>query len=459
MYSVIYFTGLFLISFVFWMNNHFGKVSIDQLYSIVIFNQQGVVTANLGFTISFIMWCVLIPLGLTFIINKFLSAKLKYISYILFPVAIAMVSYQFNFMNFITQHNVHTDFYSNNYKDPKNIKITAKNPKNLLLIYVESLETTYSDVNIFHKDLLYKLTHLNVNHISFSRYEEMPGTNWSIAGMIATQCALPLKFNGNVKDKISANKDAPVLPNAKCLSDILAENGYRNIYMNGSRINFSGVGAFLREHHYDELYGREKWQRSGILTKEQMTGWGLPDDMLLMLAKMRLSQLMQTHQHFNLSLFLIDTHGVSGQLNQTCAKAGYADFEGIVECTANQVADLVYYIKDKGWLDTMNIVIIGDHLAMKNLVSRKLETVKKRHIFGMIVSKDKLYKNTDEIVPFDMLPTMLSSLGFSYQGNQLGLGYSAIGLGNHEPQNRLSMLEDNILDESEIYNKLWESVD
>lgn len=455
---IITFIGLFLTILVCWINIYFGLITIDQIYSIILFNFSSLINVNVSLSISFFICCIFIPLIITFLIHKLLVSS--YFSILFLILGVMLVNYEFRVIKYINNQFHHTDFYSKNYIDPHHINISAKNPKSLLLIYVESLETTYSNTQIFNNDLLYSLTHLNINNISFSQYEEMPGTNWSIAGIIATQCAVPIKLDYSLTKRIFSENTAHVLSNAECLGDILAKKGYRNIYMNGSRLSFEGFGPFFKDHHYIELYGREKWLRSGILNRTQLTSWGLPDDMLLMLAKLRLNQLIKDKHLFNLTLFLIDTHGISGQLSKTCAEAGYTDFQGIVECTANQVADLVYYIKKNGWLEQMNVVIVGDHLAMQNMVSDKLSTVKKRYIFNMIVSNSIFYKNTDKIVPFDMLPTILTSLGFQYQGNRLGLGYSAIGLENkYRPKNRIKILADDLLYGSKYYNALWKNIE
>ena len=284
----------------------------------------------------------------------------------------------------------------------------------------------------------------------------MPGTGWSVAGIIATQCAVPLKLVTIMKDNDFGEDTAHVLPGAQCLGDILAAHGYKNIYMNGSTLDFAGVGKFFKDHHYSEMYGREEWLQKGVLTEKDMTGWGLSDDKLLEQAKIKLEELVQGKQLFNLTLFTIDTHGLSGQLSEVCAKAGYRNFTGIVECTSNQVADFVHYAEKKGWLDKVNIVIVGDHLAMQNLASKELDAVEERYIFNMIVSKNKLMKNTNEIVAFDILPTVLTSLGFSSNSSRLGLGYSAIGAENSaRPEHRIASLKEKLLFNSKRYNQLW----
>src|SRR5574337_669721 len=63
-----------------------------------------------------------------------------------------------------------------------------------------------------------------------------------------------------------------------------------------------------------------------------------------------------------------------GQLSTRCRKDGYSDFEGIVECTANQVAEFIEYIEKNGWMDKVAVMVQGDHLAMGNTAYDKLVT-------------------------------------------------------------------------------------
>jgi phosphoglycerol transferase len=305
-------------------------------------------------------------------------------------------------------------------------------------------------------DLLQRLNSLNQHKVSFKKFNQVAGTGWSIAGIVSTQCAVPLKLVTMLGNNTFGDKVSHFLPNAICLGDILSQHGYKNIYMNGSDIHFAGVGNFLEDHHYDELYGRDEWLKLGVAKESDLLGWGLSDDVLFEQAKLKLDALMKSDQPFNLTLFTIDTHGLSGRLNKTCMNKGYKDFTGIVECTGVLAADLIDYADKKNWLDKMDIVVIGDHLAMQNLVSNKLSQAKNRYIFNMIISKNQQKKNTNEIVHFDMLPTILTSLGFDIEGGRLGLGYSAIGASSPQrPHNRVTEMQKRIPYESKAYQKLW----
>ncbi len=456
---LICFCGLFLIGFKIWTNKYFGRISIDQVLTTFAFDIQGTLTGDPAFTHRFLQWCVYWPFIVAVMLNLIIPSRVsRFLPHVLVTAGIVLVCQQYQVMDYIKQHlSKQNDYFAAHYVDPAKIEIHARHPKSLVLIYVESLESTYSNTKIFQHDLLASLNKLP-NHISFKQYQQLPGTEWSVAGIVGTQCAVPLKLITMFGQNKFGEHSAHMLPGARCLGDILAANGYENIYLNGSDLEFAGVGKFFKDHHYSELVGRTEWLKKPGIPAAEISGWGLHDDMLLAQAKIKLEKLVRSKKLFNLTIFTIDTHGPDGYINTRCAANHVNNFSGVVECTSNQIADFVNFAKQKGWLKNMNIVIIGDHLAMQNPVSKKLGAARQRNIFNMIISEDKLQKNTDKIIHFDMLPTILTSMGFKYNSEQLGLGYSGIGQ-RHQLRTaaNLTEMKDKITLPSKRYNQLWNS--
>ena len=77
-------------------------------------------------------------------------------------------------------------------------------------------------------------------------------TNWTIAGIVSSQCGLPLKpisiLNTQKKGKHQKHIFGlkAFLPNAKCLGDILKENDYKSIFINAVSLDFVGMGLFFK---------------------------------------------------------------------------------------------------------------------------------------------------------------------------------------------------------------------
>ena len=463
---IAYFLGLFLVGLALWTNRFFGYVTIDQALSTFYFGVGGLFVADSVYIKRFLVWCIFWPGVLAFfltILNLKLSNRFLKFSSAPIMVAIIGVGLIFNqfsgFAYFKSLAGPRMDLFQENYKDPKLAQIFKKHKplKSIVIIYVESLENTYSNEKIFGHDLLQSLNKFKNEDkgYSFSEYKQMPGTGWTMAAIVATQCGIPLKELTFLDGNRLGENIQQFLPNAVCLSDILAKFGYQNIYMNGASIKFAGKNKFLSGHHYSEIYGKEEWLQKGV-PNVAMSDWGLSDHDLFEQAKVRLDDLMAKKSLFNLTILTVDTHGFGGRLNDYCKSKGFRDFSGIVECTAGETADFVQYIKDKGWLDRVNVIVIGDHLAMKNAVYDKLTLEPYRTIFNLIVSQDRIHQCSSEVIGFGWLPTMLKLSGFRVDGNRLGLGYGAIGHCHHAgPESYIGELEKNINNSSRVYARLW----
>ena len=390
----------------------------------------------------------------------FMSYK-KFAAVWLLMMGLMAMDSEFQFLSYsyysLGAHDSGTDYFHEYYKDPSRINFHLKQqPKNLILIYVESLEANYQDKTLFKRDFLKSLNALDLPKTSFNHFIQAPNTGWTMAGIIASQCGVPYKLSNPYIGNMLGQHLKSFMPHASCLGDILSAKGYTNIFLNGSSLDFAGQGLFFKTHHYDEIYGRTEWQHKGY-SSEDLKFWGLSDDNLFAEAKLTLNRLMQAQKPFNLTLLTIDTHGIDGRLSKTCLKHGGRTFEDIVECTSTEVAGFIAYVAKRGWLDRVTIVVTGDHLVMANAISHKLNQSQDHYIYNLLISNAKLKKTRDNIVHFDLLPSILQALGFSWGDDRLGLGYSAFGLINPglEPEKRLNQLKKTILSNSTTYNKLW----
>ncbi|KQQ86806.1 sulfatase-like hydrolase/transferase [Massilia sp. Leaf139] len=336
---------------------------------------------------------------------------------------------------------------------PSNVAIHAVRPKNLVLIYVESLEAGYADSRVFGGDLIAPLTALEASR--FEAFPQVPGTGWTIAAIVATQCALPLKrvtvFDENTQGELVQS----FLPRATCLGDILAGHGYRNVFMGGGSPLFAGKGKFLRAHSYHEVLGREDWLGQGV-PERAMNGWGLFDGDLLHRARDKLGQLHAAGRPFNLTLLTVDSHEPGGHLSPACARRGHAGFAGVIRCAAADIAAFVDDVAARGYLRDTTIVILGDHLARHNPLSNQLERLPERLLFNAFVGENAPAPNRRQLVHFDFLPSILEFNGFTVEGGRLGLGYS--GFNRHAtgpPPHRLDELHASVLNRSETYRALW----
>ena len=93
---------------------------------------------------------------------------------------------------------------------------------------------------------------------------------------------------------------------------------------------------------------------------------------------------------------------------------------------------------------------------MENPVYDKLEKVKERHVFNALISNKPVVKNREDILHFDMFPTILEFIGFKVDGGKLGLGFTAISKETDlPPANEYEEMNEDLLNQSDEYLDLW----
>jgi phosphoglycerol transferase len=470
----LYLLALFLLCFSYWIHRSFGQPDLNQIAYHINFGIELMDTVDPVVTRRFIRWCVLAPLiflALLFYLEPRArraiarapqrSRVLCYRLHRWFPQLLVLGATTFWVCDVSAFKYLSADFgpdyFGANYVHPAAVTITPQKPKNLVLIYVESLEQDYANKSAFGRDLLAPLTALNGT--SFADYQQVPGTGWTIAAIVATQCGVPLErvtiFDGNTQGQALSS----FLKNAVCLTDLLAQRGYRNVFMGGASTNFAGKDKFLNQHHYHEIYGREEWLKSGV-PASAMNGWGLYDADLFSRAKTKLRELSASGQKFNLTLLTVDTHEPEGHLSTSCANKGFSGFDGVVSCTAQEVAEFVRYARDNGYLADTNIVILGDHLSRKNPLTPQLSQLPERTIFNSFISSAAPAPNRKQLLHFDLMPTILEFTGYTVPDGRMGLGYSAFNQHPiHPPKERLANMNKDLMNRSEQYMSLWSDPD
>jgi phosphoglycerol transferase len=457
-----YFLAFFLLGFAHWLGASFDNPSIDQILYHLRYSQGLGVDIGRVFLFTFAMECLAFPLAFALVAGFAHGKVLRSRGRLALPLAAvcagaAAAMAQLSVFSWIGYHFAE-DRFGRHFVDAG---AAAAQPqpgrlKNLVLIYVESLEQTYADERIWGRDLLRPLR--DVGGVSFASLRGAPGTNWTIAGIVASQCGVPLKVVSYYDVKPREEGGRTFLPGATCLGDILRRHGYRNVFLGGAPLSFSGKGQFLRDHGYDVAYGREEWQKEGVAAPSYGE-WGLHDDALFAQAKLKLKELHEAGGRFNLTLLTLDTHNPRGFRSPDCVRRGIRSFEDMVECASHQTADFVQFIERGGYLRDTQVVIVGDHLAVSNPVYDALRQIRDRRIFNRFISQDTPpARNTEDILPFDLFPTIVSFVGFSVPGERLGLGYSAFGPAKvPRPKERLDDLVLPSLSGSDSYGRLWEA--
>ena len=247
-----------------------------------------------------------------------------------------------------------------------------RNPRNIVWIYGESLERTYLDPKAF-PGLMPNLTRLASQGLDVRDLAQVEGTGWTIAGMVASMCGVPLTTAPG--DENSLGRMDSFLPEADCLGDYLKRQGYRTQFIGGADAAFAAKGAFLRSHGFDEVRDLA-WFRAHGVDPEHFSQWGVHDDVLLDAAWDSFQRLSRTSREdgkpFLLTALTMDTHHPAGHLPVSCRDERYESRYGdvallhAIKCSDRLIGQLVERIRRSQYADDTLIVVSSDHLAMPN---------------------------------------------------------------------------------------------
>lgn len=301
------------------------------------------------------------------------------------------------------------------YQHPR-VEKTRDSEKNLVFIYAESLERTYFDESVF-PGLVPNLREIERQAVSYTNIRQIKGTQWTIGGMTASQCGIPL-FTPSHGNSMSGMDR--FLSGATCMGDILREQGFQLAYYGGASLNFAGKGPFFRTHGFDEVRGYHELKET-VEDRDYMTSWGLYDDTLFDILYRRFKELSESGERFGLFALTLDTHHPRGHSSKSCGGLKYKDGSNpilnAVACSDLVVSRFIDRVKSSPYAENTLIVLVSDHLAMKNTAWDMLKKRgKRRNLFLVIDPENHAPRTIDTLgSTLDIGTTLLPYLG--YAGN------------------------------------------
>ena len=343
-----------------------------------------------------------------------------------------------------------TSEFAKFYLEPFIAKLTNET-KNLVVIYAEGLEGTFLDETIF-PGLITGLRKLESKSTYFTNIKQVSGTGWTIGGMVASQCGIPLftPSHGNSM----AGMDV-FLPSAICLGDLLHDEGYDLTYYGGADLAYAGKGKFYSTHKFDHVAGREELLPV-LEDKSYVTGWGLYDDSLFDLAYERFIELSDRGGKFGLFLLTLDTHPPKGHPSKSCQDKIYKDgsnpFLNAVTCSDYLITEFVHRIMQSPYGEKTVVVVLSDHLAMRNTASHLLQKSERKNLFMIIeanVNKSTRIQKLGSTL--DIAPTILPFIGYD----------GAVGLGRdltdaNQPISEIEHIQTNLLSWKPSISDFWD---
>ncbi len=292
-------------------------------------------------------------------------------------------------------------------------QLSASPGKNLVLIYLESLERLYLDESVF-KGLTPTINQLLNDNFSFTNLSQIPGTEWTIAGILASQCGTPLLSDNSLVDNNDIIQNG-FLTEAICLGDVLHQAGYVQTYLGGASNQFAGKGYFFKAHHYDEVKGYDEL-KSRLQRKKYRTGWGLYDDSLFKIAEEEYVRLANLNKPFNLTLLTLDTHHPKGHPSQSCTPYRYHknSILDAVHCTDQLLARFLNRLSRHPSAKETITVLFSDHLAMRNEAEKFYPEKYERKLLFSILNTNLKGVNHEPGTHTDIAPTILEAMGVKH---------------------------------------------
>ncbi len=366
-----------------------------------------------------------------YIFNFFIKYK-KLVTSLLLVLSIFCLLKSVHFFEYVKYYYSSSTFIEDNYVDPKNTNINFEEKRNLIVIYTESLETSFftkEQGGLWDYEVIPELYNLLSEEDSVSFYNknyaegmnEIEGASWTTASIFANSSGIPFKVRIGKNDYHPKN----FLNGSYTLGDLLKDNGYYNELISAARVSFGGIEEYFTKHGDYNIIDEKTLSKYGFeLKQNNRSGWGFNDRYLFDIAKQRLNELSSNDKPFNLELITIDTHYYDGYIGDYSESKYSNQYENVYATDSKLIVDFVNWVKQQKFYKNTTILIIGDHLSMDGDFFHRMNKEGKRYIYNCIINPYIKKQNNENriITALDTYPTIVSALGGKIEGNRLGLG-------------------------------------
>ena len=352
---------------------------------------------------------------------------------ILIIYAILYLLNNLQILEYIRNNRIDSNFFEEVYVNPKNVELEfPKKKRNLIYIFLESMESTYSNKDnggAYDINYIPELTEIANNNINFSNNNLIGGAHmtyaasWTTAGIIAHTAGIPVKTAFR-QDDVSTYNDTVSLEGAYSLGEILNKEGYRQYIMVGSDLTFGGRRVYLKNHGNYTVFDYDTAKRDNIIDDDYYVFWGYEDKKLFSYAKKELKKIAKSDEPFNFTMLTVDTHFPDGYIDESCDIEYDDHYLSSVACSSKQLGEFVEWIKKQDFYEDTTIILAGDHLSMNTYSFEDIDSNYRRSVYNVYINSaiDTECNKNREFTTFDYYPTTLAALGVKINGEKLGLG-------------------------------------
>ncbi|MBQ9870444.1 MAG: LTA synthase family protein [Eubacterium sp.] len=356
------------------------------------------------------------------------------LSVLLFLGCTAFFAIQTNLFHYLKMKGNKSTIYEEYYVTPDASVLTFPEKKrNLIFIYLESYENSYASKDVggsqdknYISDL-YELTK-EKDCVSFSNTDQLGGASVFVPAITYTQGSTVAQTSGiALNTQILPPSGEVEYPSMIRLEDILHDNGYNQIYIEGSKGEFSMYDEYVGRYDDCTLYDRINLVEEGYASEDSdyIWKWGIEDRKLFDITKQKITEASKDERPFFVTMYTMDTHSFEcGHRCALCDETIGQDYLAAVNCTSRQTAEFVKWVQQQPFYENTTIILVGDHLGNEKTSLVKIDDSYVRTTYNCFINPAKEAVNTKnrQFSSLDMFPSTLSAIGVEIKGDRLGLG-------------------------------------
>ena len=431
-----------------WLYETFGHLSMDEIIFHLKVPMEGTNTDIIVIFMKQCLWKVIIPtviIAFALIYPMVKDIKIIHeihtserrrttilslvISILILITSIDKIVKTTDIKEYIESQTHDSSFIASEYVKPEKTNIELPEEKrNLIYIFLESMETTYysmQDGGLSQYDLIPEISKLAKEETNFSDTDKLGGaytlygTTWTVGAMTAQTAGVPLKLS--IEDN-AMGEYSKFLGGAYSIGQVLQKNGYHNYLLLGSDATFGGRRNLFEQHGNYEIWDFESARSENKV--DEKIWWGYTDDQLFEYAKEKVAYLAEQDEPFNFTMLTADTHFPNGYRCKDCPNKWDEQYKDVISCSSKKVGDFIKWLQKQDYYDNTTIVIAGDHLTMQsNFFELEDGQDYQKKVVNLIINPAVEAENTNRIYStMDLYPTTLAALGANIEGNKLGLG-------------------------------------
>ena len=443
--GVVYLLAMLILVICHWVNDTYG-VGLNELVSTLTLTLKGTSSDVVNAALMSCLPPVIVAIAVfsLFVIfdslkcgegmikvKKFIQGVVATGAVALFFTALVYVNHCFDAVGYFKTSMAQTKIYENYYVDPATVAITdSGNTKNLIYIYIESLETTYAstaDGGAQPENYIPNLTRLAQENISFSDTDKLGGfhstygTGITMGALFGTTSGVPYSLGTEVNEMLGQGN---FMSGIITLGDVLEEKGYRQEFLCGSDGDFGGRKTYFEQHGNYTVFDLYTAREKGYIADDYFVWWGYEDAILYEIAKDEVTAMAAEGGPFNFTMLTVDPHHIDGYICDHCGDKYDNVTANVMTCSDTLLNDFINWCMEQDFYEDTVIIISGDHPRMDTSLVAGISYYD-RTVYNCFINTEKTGEyNTNNRVftPLDMFPTILSAMGFTIEGDRLGLG-------------------------------------